>query len=326
MVARRVKKSVNVTKKTSVNKTRKIKHTSKTPFPIDIVYTWKGENKSKNERLSYNYELKYSLRSVFFNAPWVNKIFILMNKKAQPSWIKNNKKIIILDHNDTFPSKKYLPNFNSNAIETTIANIKGLSEHYIYFNDDIFIGRKSKYTDFFTPSGKAVIDGYIGKKTREILRDNNNNKLNIEFPPGYERVNKHVPIPQIKSLVLEFNKKYADYIEWIRMTKKRKDRGFDVCEKYNLNSPCQQVHLQIFNYIYSNNKAVLVDRNNKDDYEYLPNIDENFVEKLNEILSNKPFFFCINDVETNPEKRKKIPKIMLDFFNAYYPNKPDFEK
>ena len=249
-----------------------------------------------------------------------------MNKKAQPSWIKNNNKIIILDHIDTFPSKKYLPNFNSNAIETTIANIKGLSEHYIYFNDDIFIGRKSKYTDFFTPSGKAVVDGFIGKKTREILRDNNNNTLNIEFPLGYERLYKHVPIPQIKSLVLEFNKKYADYIEWIRMTKKRKDRGFDICEKNNLNSPCQQLHLQIFNYIYSNNKVVLVDRNNKDEYEYLPNIDADFVEKLNEILSNKPLFFCINDVETNTEKRKNIPKIMLDFFNTYYPNKPDFEK
>lgn len=309
--------------KNNINKSRKAYHVSKPPFPIDIVYTWKGENKSKNVRLSYNYELKYSLRSIFLNAPWVNKVFILMNKKDTPSWIKNNDKIVIIDHLDTFPSTEYLPNFNSNAIETTIANIEGLSEHYIYFNDDIFLGRKTKYTDFFTPSGKVLIDEYISKKTRNILKDENDNKLNIEFPPGYKEIHKHIPIPQIKSLVLEFNKKYEDYIHWIRMTKKRKNKGFDICEKNNLNAPCQQVHFQIYNYIYLNHKAVLTSHKKK--LVYVPNIDPKFSKKLEKILSKKPLFFCINDVETDPKKREHIRETMLWFFNEYFPNKASFE-
>jgi hypothetical protein len=31
-------------------------------------------------------------------------------------------------------------------------------------------------------------------------------------------------------------------------------------------------------------------------------------------------------VETDPKKRKIVSKEMLEFFNEYYPNKPDFEK
>ena len=152
------------------NKTLKRSASKKSPFPIDIVYTWKGEEMSNNRRLGYNYELKYSLRSIYFFAPWVNKIYILMNNYKQPSWIKENDKIVIVEHKDTFPSEKYLPNTNSNAIETTIANIKGLSNHYIYFNDDIFLGRKVKYTDFFTPDGKAKIDDY-SLNTRVVTKD-----------------------------------------------------------------------------------------------------------------------------------------------------------
>lgn len=289
--------------KNNINKSRKAYHITKPPFPIDIVYTWKGENKSKNVRLSYNYELKYSLRSIFLNAPWVNKVFILMNKKDTPSWIKNNDKIVIIDHLDTFPSTEYLPNFNSNAIETTIANIEGLSEHYIYFNDDIFLGRKTKYTDFFTPSGKVLIDEYISKKTRNILKDENDNKLNIEFPPGYKEIHKHIPIPQIKSLVLEFNKKYEDYIHWIRMTKKRKNKGFDICEKNNLNAPCQQVHFQIYNYIYLNHKAVLT--SHKKNWFMFQILIQNFQKNLKKYYLKNPYSFVLMMLKQNLKRENK---------------------
>ena len=111
------------------------------PFPIDVVYTWKGEEVTNDIRSSYNHELKYSLRSIDLYAPWVNKIYILTDyPKKYPSWIKNdNSKIIMVDTTETFPDQTYLPNSNSNAIESTISNIKQLSEHYIYFCDDIFL-------------------------------------------------------------------------------------------------------------------------------------------------------------------------------------------
>lgn len=320
-----ISKTIKIRQKLN-NKSRKRKHISEPPFPIDVVYTWKGEDKSNNIRLGYNHELKYSLRSVDLYAPWVNKIYILMNIKKTPSWIKENNKIIIVEHSDTFPSNKYLPNFNSNAIESTIANIKDLSEHYIYFNDDFFLGKETKYTDFFTPSGKAIIND-LASNTENILKNKKNNPLNIKFPPSFNRLYKHIPIPQIKSLVLEFNSKYSDYIHWIRKTKKRKERGFDVCEKYDLNSPCQQLHYPIAKYMYSKNKAKLVD--NRKNTLYMSNAFVEFTDMLKDLLDNKkgrPLFLCINDVETDPKKRVDISKILLSFFNSYYPKKASFEK
>ena len=51
----------------------------KPSFPIDVVYTWAGENKELNVRTAYNYELKYSIISILKYLPWVNHIYVLMN-------------------------------------------------------------------------------------------------------------------------------------------------------------------------------------------------------------------------------------------------------
>jgi hypothetical protein len=248
-----------------------------------------------------------------------------MNNKKQPSWIKENDKIIIVEHADTFPSSKYLPNTNSNAIETTISNIPGLSEHYIYFNDDFFLGNNVKYTDFFTPEGKAIVDNY-SKTNMNTLKSPDNNKLNIEFPPNTDMLYKHIPIPQIKSLVIEFNNKYKDYIEWIRMTKKRKDKGYDICEANELNTPCQQIHNPIAKFMTLKNKTRLKDNTKKTTKMYVPSFDPKFEKKLRKFANTRPKFYCINDNETNPAKRKVVIKKMLDFFNEMYPEKPSFEK
>ena len=185
-----------------INRTIKNYKRDKPPFPIDIVYTWSGEKTSNDIRLGYNYEVKYSIRSIYYFAPWVNKIYILMNNpKKTPSWIKeDNDKIIIVDHLDTFPSKKYLPNTNSNAIETTIPNIQGLSEHFIYFNDDFFLGRKSKYTDFFTPDGKAIVNYNTSEIKPTYYNKDNTRNLSIKFPPNNGMMYEHIPVPRIKSI------------------------------------------------------------------------------------------------------------------------------
>ena len=312
------------------NKTKKLynklENTKSPPFPIDVVYTWTGDQTSNDVRLGYNYELKYSLRSIYQFAPWVNKIYILMNPpKKIPSWIKkDNDKIEVVDHYDTFPSNKYLPNTNSNAIETTIPNIKGLTEHYIYFNDDVFLGRPAKYTDFFTPDGKALIHYYAQETSSPYNNCKNTKKLNIQMPPNTDKIYEHVPIPKIKSLNIEFNNKYADYVDWIRNTKKRKGKGFDICNKYNLRAPCHQIHYPLAKYMYAKKMAVLTNDNYRTYYisTYVDYLNEN----LNNIIKLKPLFFCINDTEPDVNKRKQLPKKLLRFFNEYYPDKPPFEK
>lgn len=299
-----------------------------TPFPIDIVYTWKGEKITNNIRDSYNYELKYSLRSIDLYAPWVNKIYILVDApKKYPSWIdSSNKKIVIVDTTETFQNLKYLPNSNSNAIETTIINIPNLSEHYIYLCDDIFLGREAKYTDFFTIDGKALVDYYC-KINNSMLINDNINLLNIKLPPTVNKFYPHIPIPQLKSVVKDFYNEYYDYIEWIRNTKNRIGIGCNICSEYKLYCPCQQIHYPICKYMYLRNKAILIDNRNRtifimNNSIYLNNSNKTVFDK---IMYEKPLFFCINDDEKNPQKRIIVRNYMLNFFINYYPEKASFE-
>ena len=50
-----------------------------------------------------------------------------------------------------------LPTFNSHAIEASLHHIDGLAEHFVYFNDDMFVGRPLRPEPFFTPNGLARV-------------------------------------------------------------------------------------------------------------------------------------------------------------------------
>ncbi len=104
--------------------------------------------------------LKYWFRSVEKNASWVNHVFFVTWGHL-PKWLNtNNPKLRVIKHED-FMNPDYLPVFNCNPLELSLNKIKGLSEHFVYFNDDIFIIKKSKRTDFFKnglPCDSAVLN------------------------------------------------------------------------------------------------------------------------------------------------------------------------
>lgn len=101
--------------------------------------------------------MKYWFRAVEKFAPWVNKIHFVTWGHV-PSFLDvNNPKINIVKH-DTIIEKKYLPTFNSCAIEVNINKIPGLQEKFVYFNDDTFLLRKVRKEDFFV-NGLPCIEG-----------------------------------------------------------------------------------------------------------------------------------------------------------------------
>ena len=110
--------------------------------------------------------LKYSMRSVFVNAPFVQNYFILVDGPNQiPSFIDkstigkeiNGKKLTILYHKDVFPAGSTLPTFNSNAIEASFFNIKNISECFIYLNDDMFISNRVRPSFFVSSDNKLKV-------------------------------------------------------------------------------------------------------------------------------------------------------------------------
>jgi hypothetical protein len=50
------------------------------------------------------------------------------------------KRVVFADHRSIIHSR-YLPTFNSHAIEGHLYRVPDLSERFIYFNDDMFLGR-----------------------------------------------------------------------------------------------------------------------------------------------------------------------------------------
>ena len=92
--------------------------------------------------------LRYWFRGVEKFAPWVDKIHFITCGHV-PEWLNlNHPKLHFVKHEDYIPSK-YLPTFNSHTIEHNIHRIPGLSEQFVYFNDDMHIVAPVKESDFF---------------------------------------------------------------------------------------------------------------------------------------------------------------------------------
>nr|XP_057934374.1 N-acetylglucosamine-1-phosphotransferase subunits alpha/beta-like [Doryrhamphus excisus] len=103
-------------------------------------------------RFEDNEELRYSLRSVERHAPWVRHVFIVTNGQI-PSWLNlDNPRVSVVTHQEIFLNHSHLPTFSSPAIESHIHRIPGLSQKFIYLNDDVMFGKDVWPDDFYSHS------------------------------------------------------------------------------------------------------------------------------------------------------------------------------
>ena len=106
---------------------------------------------SSKSRFSENDELRYSMRSVVKYAPWVRRIFLVTNGQI-PHWLNlDTDYVTIITHDQIFANQTHLPTFSSVAIESHLHRIPGLSEHFLYFNDDVILNQPISYYDFVDP-------------------------------------------------------------------------------------------------------------------------------------------------------------------------------
>ena len=111
-------------------------------------------------------EIKYCLISILKFAPYLRKIFVVTDQQdpniyplVQKHFPKRVSDIHIVDHLEIFEGfESFLPTFNSICISNMLWKIKGLSDHFIYFNDDVFIVRPTNPSTFFK-NNKPVLRG-----------------------------------------------------------------------------------------------------------------------------------------------------------------------
>ena len=91
---------------------------------------------------------RYWFRGVEKFAPWVRKVHFVTWGHL-PEWLNvDHPKLHIVKHEDYIP-EEFLPTFNSNVLEIYLHKIKGLAEHFVLFNDDMFLIRPMQLEDFF---------------------------------------------------------------------------------------------------------------------------------------------------------------------------------
>ena len=106
-------------------------------------------------RINQLNEIHYCLHALRRFAPWIRTIYIVTNQQIPPvvTALKGTpfgEKIRIIDQNDLLLESGFTsPVFNSLSIEWLIWRIKGLSNQFLYLNDDFFIIRDVTPEVFF---------------------------------------------------------------------------------------------------------------------------------------------------------------------------------
>ena len=328
---------------------------------IDAVFTWvdgndidwmsrksnflhdkpeKLQNKKVNSKGRFfdNDELKYSLRSIYQFAPWINNIYIITDNQT-PKWLNiDHPQINIVDHKEIFDSKD-LPSYNSMAIEMNLHKINGLNNFFLSFNDDFFIGRMTSPGDFFQ-NGKPKL--FSGKKRftleqlserksgNEYFHANNNARMLI-----YNKYN-FFPDFNLRHGIKVLDKKTLNDLEKVFYRDFENTRGSNFRTKNDvwpialysfylvaqgLNEPYYLAPLRK-NLLRYNLNFLRKGR----DYTYLPLTTcslKKIKSKLNAIKKYKPLMFCINDGPNVIDQKRILTK---NFLHEYFPDKSIYEK
>lgn len=115
--------------------------------------------------------LKYWFRGVERFAFWVHKIYFVTWGHL-PEWLNtDNPKLEVIKHKDYIPDE-FLPTFNSHTIELNFHRIVGLSEQFVYFNDDMFLMKPSKPEDFFVngqPKDMLALQPVVANESDHVM-------------------------------------------------------------------------------------------------------------------------------------------------------------
>ncbi len=313
-------------------------------FPIDVVYTWVDDKdpdwqdsraqysgvaaqhstagrSNLDERFTNRDELKYSLRSLELFAPFVRNIFIVTSGHI-PSWINvDHPQIKMISHSEIFSRKDFLPTFNSSGIETQLHHIPELSENFIYFNDDFFLGEFCTPEDFFQSNGvvkyfngdQKSFEHDIDETSEEYIAADKNaiELLKRDYGTFTRELMEHAPYPASKSLIEEMEARYQ--------------AEFDRCASHRFRSQedLRPIAFMQYHYGYMRMKTVKSSISNRYLALWKPNIDQ----MLQNMLKNRAHkTFCINDVGIPPSRLNWTNRLVKEFLDQYFPFKSSFEK
>ena len=307
---------------------------------IDLVYLWVNGNDPKWQakrdacigrpterqenckgRYADSGELKYSLRSIEMYAPWIRKIFIVTDDQ-KPEWLNTeNPKIQVVDHKEIMPAES-LPCFNSTLIEHYLDKIPGLSEHFLFSNDDMYINQPVTPATFFAADGLPIL--YMNRKPFR--------KLALWFRDNVKGKPLSMYLKIIRNAAELVEKYYGTYYgckphhnidsylkSTITFTNKKFEKEFSPMIPHHVRA-ADDVQRSVYSYVaLAENKGHLRYVSHK--HSFRLHIDNH---KLYEKFERyNPVFFCMNDSEFANDADRKAA---IDFLESKFPKKSEFEK
>ena len=255
--------------------------------------------------------LKYQFRCIANNLPWIRKLYLIVQSESQiPEWV--NRDTVHVVYHDQIIDYHHLPTYNSDVIEVYMHRIPGLSEYFLYANDDMFPINPSQPEDWYDENGysKIVIKtwkySWNDKIYRQILKSTENlcRKL-CELPRVSDRVmhSDHSINPMRKSI-------------WQYVWAKQYDKMYDSCSTFR---EAKNISQEVNNfYSYLSNEYSLHERNNK----YLElNASDEVIQ--NAILGDEYTCICLND--NGCDNFIKTKQLLIDTFEKKYPEKCKYE-
>ncbi|WP_316318390.1 stealth family protein [Clavibacter michiganensis] len=302
-------------------------------FDIDMVFSWVdgndpefqkrraermkdvvvGEGDDSEARFRQIDELKYALRSVYLFAPWVRRIFIVTDS-PKPSWLADHPAVTFVRSEEFFTDPAALPTHNSQAVESQLQHIPGLSEHFLYSNDDMFFGRPVQPGMFFSPGG---ITKFIEASTRIGLGDNDSDRSGFE---NSARVNRrllmdrfgrlitrhleHAATPLRKSVLLELEQEFAEDFHRTQLSRFRSSTDISVTNSlyhYYAQMTARAVQQE-------NAKVAYVDTTSRAGLDLLPGL----------LKRRSQDFFCLNDGSFPEVPAEERQERVQEFLERYY--------
>ena len=248
--------------------------------------------------------LVYLVRGIRRYMPFIRKIFLVVSGESQvPSWVSGSDVRVVL-HSEIIP-QRFLPVFNSTAIEMFLHRIPGLDEQFVYFNDDMFPVRHTREEEFYV-EGKSVIGfrkqllhfGLYKQQTRnaDLLA-----RKALGMAPGLLFVRpQHTCSPMQKSACEEVYARIGDELE-ASISPLR--------EKYNVN---QYVFLD---YLYYGGRAV---KGAAISNLHLSLAVKSADQVCDAILNPRTSFVCINDVKLSEPQYLEMKTRILEAFEKKF--------
>lgn len=302
-------------------------------FDIDIVFSWVdgsdtdflrarakrmesyvvGEGDDSEARFRQVDELRYALRSVYLHAPWIRNIFIATDSPA-PDWLAEHPRVRIVRSAEFFADPSVLPTHSSLAVESQLHRIPGLSEYYLYSNDDMFFGRTVGPEMFFSPGG---LTKFIEATTRIGLGENDSRRsghenaarvnrrlLHDRFGRVTTRHLEHTAAPFTKSVAEELEREFPD--DFARTAASRFRAATDISVT---NSLYHYYALFTGRAVQKVGAKVL----------YVDTTTHAGLGRLKRLLKKRAYdFFCLNDGSFPEVGAEERARVMRAFLERYY--------